>query len=304
MRKKTLDYLWGISYMNVCIHGYNCCQTGDIELSKCVNLVSRGVKIEHTVGVQNKDFFQNAYLMVMSTIGRNQSQNCENLCFSPSNLNDIYGKLNKIDFCYKFCRICPLGWLAAIIIDILPQLKVNTEWRPQSKAAFCSTHILPWSHLWDFSLNQPLKDCLRHVKRKWTQGLCSYWLLKHTWTTTIQWGQRNALYNKLPLVTYSGLFVYASREGSGKTVQMGSLTPASTVFATHWAHIEDSDQTGRMPRLIWVFSGRTCHFCWFCHEAAQMSLCHGHYCIACLGRIGYLHSCCLCCWESHWFSVS
>ena len=23
---------------------------------------------------------------------------------------------------------------------------------------------------------------------------------------------------------------------------------------------EDSDQTGRMPRLIWVFAGRTCHF--------------------------------------------
>ena len=28
-------------------------------------------------------------------------------------------------------------------------------------------------------------------------------------------------------------------------------------FATHWAHSEDSDQTGRMPRLIWVFAGRT-----------------------------------------------
>ena len=26
---------------------------------------------------------------------------------------------------------------------------------------------------------------------------------------------------------------------------------------THWAHSEDSDQTGRMPRLIWVFAGRT-----------------------------------------------
>ena len=24
---------------------------------------------------------------------------------------------------------------------------------------------------------------------------------------------------------------------------------------THWAHSEDSDQTGRMPRLIWVFAG-------------------------------------------------
>ena len=29
------------------------------------------------------------------------------------------------------------------------------------------------------------------------------------------------------------------------------------------ADSEDSDQTGRMPRLIWVFSGRTCHFAGF-----------------------------------------
>ena len=28
-------------------------------------------------------------------------------------------------------------------------------------------------------------------------------------------------------------------------------------LATHWAHSEDSDQTGRMPRLIWVFAGFT-----------------------------------------------
>ena len=27
-------------------------------------------------------------------------------------------------------------------------------------------------------------------------------------------------------------------------------------LGTHWAHSEDSDQTGRMPRLIWVFAGR------------------------------------------------
>ena len=26
-------------------------------------------------------------------------------------------------------------------------------------------------------------------------------------------------------------------------------------LATHWAHSEDSDQTGRMPKLIWVFAG-------------------------------------------------
>ena len=28
-------------------------------------------------------------------------------------------------------------------------------------------------------------------------------------------------------------------------------------LATHWAHSEDSDQTEQMPRLIWVFAGRT-----------------------------------------------
>ena len=28
-------------------------------------------------------------------------------------------------------------------------------------------------------------------------------------------------------------------------------------LATHWAHSEDSDQTGRMPWLIWVFAGCT-----------------------------------------------
>ena len=34
-------------------------------------------------------------------------------------------------------------------------------------------------------------------------------------------------------------------------------------LATHWVHSEDSDQTGRMPRLIWVFAGRTLIFVGF-----------------------------------------
>ena len=32
---------------------------------------------------------------------------------------------------------------------------------------------------------------------------------------------------------------------------------------THWVHCQDFDQTGRMPRLIWVFAGRTDHFVCF-----------------------------------------
>ena len=41
-------------------------------------------------------------------------------------------------------------------------------------------------------------------------------------------------------------------------------------LATQWAQSEDSDQTGRMPRLIWVFAGRTCHFIGFYHALTQI----------------------------------
>ena len=47
-------------------------------------------------------------------------------------------------------------------------------------------------------------------------------------------------------------------------------------LATHWAHSEDSDKTGWMPRLIWVSAQSdqsllgTQVFCWFCHVAAHI----------------------------------
>ena len=40
-------------------------------------------------------------------------------------------------------------------------------------------------------------------------------------------------------------------------------------LATHWAHSEYSDQSGRMPRLIWSSLGAQ-PFCWFCQEAAHI----------------------------------
>ena len=36
-------------------------------------------------------------------------------------------------------------------------------------------------------------------------------------------------------------------------------------------HTAKTDNTGRMPRLIWVFAGHT-SFCWWCHTVAEMSL--------------------------------
>ena len=37
------------------------------------------------------------------------------------------------------------------------------------------------------------------------------------------------------------------------------------------ADSEDSDQTGRMPRLIWVFAGRTCHFVGFVMRGLKLN---------------------------------
>ena len=35
------------------------------------------------------------------------------------------------------------------------------------------------------------------------------------------------------------------------------------VLSYHWVHSKDSDETGRMPRLIWVFAGLTGHIVGF-----------------------------------------
>ena len=43
--------------------------------------------------------------------------------------------------------------------------------------------------------------------------------------------------------------------------------------ATHWAHCKDSDQTGRMPRLIWVFAGRKGHFVGFARRWLTFKVC-------------------------------
>ena len=75
---------------------------------------------------------------------------------------------------------------------------------------------------------------------------------------------------------------------SAKTQISLSIRPVWSVFAvrlkklgslaTHKVRSEDSDQTGRVPKLIWVFRGWA-HMLlfWFCHDAAHMPRgCHNH----------------------------
>ena len=60
----------------------------------------------------------------------------------------------------------------------------------------------------------------------------------------------NAKYTHTKKVRQTGIQIKLLKYASNTWRKLGPL-------ATHCAHSEDSDQTGRMPRLIWVFAGRT-----------------------------------------------
>ena len=67
--------------------------------------------------------------------------------------------------------------------------------------------------------------------------------------------------NELPLVKTNSVVVRPAETqislGIHPVWSESSLSAKLGPLATHWAHSEDSDQTGRMPRLILVFAGRT-----------------------------------------------
>ena len=88
----------------------------------------------------------------------------------------------------------------------------------------------------EFNLNEKIVFWHAHLNRlvtKPTKWLCAQRRLRSVWVSTQSDQSSLSAWRKL-----------------------GSL-------ATHWAHSEDSDLTGRMPRLIWVFAGGTDHFVGF-----------------------------------------
>ena len=99
MKKKILDYFQSINCIDVSIHGCNCCKTG-IEVSKCVYLASMAVKVEHTVAGHNYDILQQCIFDVQASrsTGPQRCKTCQHICFCPSKLICIHGKLNTNKF--------------------------------------------------------------------------------------------------------------------------------------------------------------------------------------------------------------
>ena len=85
-----------------------------------------------------------------------------------------------------------------------------------------------WSSLFHLLFNSSCVSHASHNMIKPTKWVCAQRRLRSAWASA-QSDQKSSL------STWSNL---------------GSL-------ATHWAQSEDSDSTGRMPRLIWIFAGRT-----------------------------------------------
>ena len=57
-----------------------------------------------------------------------------------------------------------------------------------------------------------------------------------------------------------------------RSARASALSDQPWVLSYPLSASKDSDQTGLMPRLIWVFPWRM-SFCWFCHVAAHMLSC-------------------------------
>ena len=88
-------------------------------------------------------------------------------------------------------------------------------------------------------------------------------LTTQTWKQCIKWDKNEPPHDKTSKMTY-----VPSKDSD----QPGHPPRSESSLCAEWvakdqsflhADSEYSDQTGQMPRLIWVFAGRTCHFVGF-----------------------------------------
>ena len=108
---------------------------------------------------------------------------------------------------------------------------------------------------------------------------------------------------KITLLTFCWWLLEPPRDKTNKTTVRPAKTQISMGIHSVWlesllcaqwvakapsflhADSEDSDQTGRMPRLILVFAGRTCHFVgfvmsWLFFNGYYLNLCQRCFCFS------------------------
>ena len=113
---------------------------------------------------------------------------------------------------------------------------------------------------------------VRPAKTQISQGIICY-SLKSTYTCQNELigqvekvGNMNGFHSRMPEIRHDKTNKMAVRPAKTQISQgirpvwlESSLSAWRKLgfLATHWVHREDAGQSGRMPRLIWVFAGRT-----------------------------------------------
>ena len=96
-------------------------------------------------------------------------------------------------------------------------------------------------------------NCLLQIKREvWGRKLC-WWCLSSGCMSQRMTKPTKRHVRPAKTQISLGIRQVWSESSLSAWRKLGSL-------ATHWVHSEDSDHTGQMPRLIWVFAGRICNF--------------------------------------------
>ena len=127
-----------------------------------------------------------------------------------------------------------------------------------------SLPVFWWQHLYDYqqqrhspSLFIINSSVFWNVEIAWMYTIC--WRITEKWITF--WTNTRKMSR---LVTKPTKWLCAQRSlrstwASAQSDQSLRCPHEQKIgpLATHWAHSEDSDQTGRMHRVIWVFAGRT-----------------------------------------------
>ena len=121
-----------------------------------------------------------------------------------------------------------------------PECVIDTMWEIEIKHCHLSDYFKNWKN-WD-------KIAVNILKLKWHVSKDADRMANSVsclMTKPTKWHVRSAT-TQISL----GITPVWSVSSLSAWRKLGSL-------ATHWAHNEDLDQTGRMPRLIWVFAGCT-----------------------------------------------
>ena len=177
-------------------------------------------------------------------------------------------------------------------ICLISQISVHSLWHVWN----CHLHYIPWYEsvvketveqirrvfednfphffinmlfLWRNKQNEPRHDKTNKMsvlpaKTRISLGICPVWSEWSAWASaqSDQSDQPGHLPSLIRVISLGICPVWSK----------SSLCTQSVAKDPSFLHADSEyfDQTGRMPRLIWVFAGCTLSFCWFCHVAAQI----------------------------------